>query len=80
MVGTPASQLVDFVSAGVHEASELAPPSSGAPSPSEEDQWASSHLGSAQDILSCLHHHNLGSPKGGYSAGDVPSNGPLSGH
>ena len=36
MVGTPASQLVDLISARVHEASELAPPFSGAPSPSVE--------------------------------------------
>ena len=36
MVGTHVSQLVDLMSAEVHEAGELTPPPSGAPSPSME--------------------------------------------
>ena len=33
MVGTPASELVDLVSARIHKAKGLAPPPPGAPSP-----------------------------------------------
>ena len=47
MMGTPASQLVDLMSTGVHKASESAPPSSGATSPSVEGQWAPFPLSSA---------------------------------
>ena len=44
MVGTPASQLVDLLCAGVNEASESAPPSSRDPSPSMEGWWGPSPL------------------------------------
>ena len=54
MGGTPLSQLVNLLSARVHEASESAPPSSGAPSPSVEGQWAPSHLGPAPKRACCI--------------------------
>ena len=44
MVCIPVSQLVDLVTVGVNKASELAPTSSGAPSPSVEGWWAPSAL------------------------------------
>ena len=47
MVGTPASWLVDIMSAGVHKAGELAPPSPQAPSPSVEGWKCPFPLGSA---------------------------------
>ena len=40
MVGTPVSQLVDLVSAGVHKVSGPVPPSPSASSSTVEGQWA----------------------------------------
>ena len=45
--GYPPSQVVDFMSAGVHKAGESALPSSGAPSPSVDGWWAPSPFGQA---------------------------------
>ena len=82
MVGTPASQSVDLISARVHKAGKLAPPSSGAPSPSVESWQAPSPLGPAPESLMHLHHYNVSGPKGGGgdSTGGVPSHESLCGH
>ena len=53
LVGTSVSVLVDFMAAGVHGANELAPPSSGAPSPSVEGWQAPTPL---EQNLKRAHH------------------------
>ena len=40
LVGTPAGWLVDFMASRIHRADKSAPPSSRAPSPGVERQWA----------------------------------------
>ena len=71
------------MSAGIHEeASELAPPSSGAPSLSVKGCWAPPSLGPA--LMIACHApspNNVSDPEGGGdSAGGTPSHGPLQGH
>ena len=53
MVGTSSSWLVDLVSARVHEAGGLAPPSPSAPSPTVEGQQVPSPFG---PVLERAHH------------------------
>ena len=55
--GTPMSQLVDLVTAGVHRADESAPPPSRAPSPSMEDGWLSFRAGPRESPLFPLPLH-----------------------
>ena len=79
MVDTPASWLAVLVSAGVHKAGRLAPPSPGAPSPSIEGQWALSIFGPAPKRVHCAPTITTSIAQRGEDniAGGTPSHGPL---
>ena len=69
MISTPVSQPVDLVSAGVHKAGRLAPPSPSASLPTVEVQQVPSPLG---PIPKRSHHAPTASTSGALRKEDVP--------
>ena len=66
LVDIPVNELVDLVSAGVHEADRSAPPSPGTPSPSVEGQQTPSTLGPLSKTAHCAPTTtNINGPEGG---------------